>query len=63
MEGGVYSRIVLVTAAELPRLGEGGESAQVVGLVLAHQFALHFLWWTDHTGGPVEGAGTALRLR
>ena len=53
---------LVAAAAELPGLGEGGERAQVVGLVEAHQLALHLLGGADGAGAPLEGAGAALRL-
>src|SRR4029434_8182804 len=47
----------VAAAAELPGLGEGGERAQVVGLVEAHQLALHLLGGADGAGAPLAGAG------
>lgn len=58
----IFLRVALVGAAELPRLGERRESAQVVGLVVAHQFALHLFRGTDDVSAPLEGAGTSLSL-
>lgn len=56
----VSLRVALV--GELPRLGEGGQCAQVVGLVVAHQFAFHLFRRTGRISGPLKGAGTSLRL-
>lgn len=45
--------------AELPRLGERGEGAQVEGLVLVHQLTLHLLGWAYSRGSPLEGGSAA----
>lgn len=45
--------------AELPRLGERGEGAQVEGLVLVHQLTLHLLRWAHSHGFPLEGGSAA----
>lgn len=58
----MFLRVALILAAELPRLGERGESAQVVGLVLSHQLAVHLFRRTDGVSAPLEGGGTSLHL-
>lgn len=49
--------------AELPRLGEGGQGAEVEGLVLAHQLALHLPRGTHSAGPPLKRGRTTCRLR
>lgn len=58
----VFLRVALILAGELPGLSERRECAQIICLVLFHQFAIHLFRRTDDVSPPLEGGGTSLRL-
>lgn len=58
--GRVHLLVALVL--ELPGVGERRQGAQVEGLVVAHQLALHLPGQADGAGLPLEGGRAAGRL-